>query len=113
MKITTESAKPVLIVKLDGRFDTQASQEGQAAIDAEIARGWKYMVLDLTRLDFISSAGLRVLLKTSKSLKAAGGELRVHGPNETVREIFGISGFDSIFKVFESREQAMAGLPTA
>lgn len=113
MKITSESAKPVLILKFDGRFDTQTANQGQAAIDAEVAKGWKYLVLDLTRLDFISSAGLRVLLKTSKTLKSAGGELRVHGPNETVREIFQISGFDSIFKVFDSREQAMAGLPAA
>lgn len=113
MKITSENQKPILILRFDGRFDTQTAAQGQSTIEGEIARGWKYLVLDFSHLDFISSAGLRILLKTSKTLKAAGGELRVHGPNETVREIFQISGFDSIFKVFESRDEAMAGFPPA
>ena len=65
------------------------------------------IVVDLARLDYISSAGLRVLLGTAKKLTAAGGALRTFGLNDTVREVFDISGFSTILRVFPSEADAL------
>ena len=54
--------------------------------------------------------GLRVLLSTMKKLKKAGGKLHLCGMNPTVKEVFVISGFSSIFSIFDNRAAALAGL---
>jgi len=65
--------------------------------------------VNLEKLDYISSAGLRVLLATAKKLKAIGGELRVCSLNEIVTEVFDISGFDLILTVLPSESEALDG----
>jgi anti-anti-sigma factor len=79
-----------------------------------LAAGARKMVIDCTALDYISSAGLRVLLGTAKRLSAAGaggagGTLRLFGLNETVREVFDISGFSTILAVFATEAAALKG----
>ena len=69
----------------------------------------KKVLLDLEKLDFITSAGLRVLLATSQELKEVGGELRVCNLNELVQEVFDISGFNTLLMVFDNEAKAMAG----
>ena len=65
--------------------------------------------MNLEKLDYISSAGLRVLLATAKKLKAIGGELRVCSLNEIVTEVFDITGFDLILTVLPSESEALDG----
>jgi len=60
-------------------------------------------------LDYISSAGLRVLLVTAKRLGGSGGSLHICGLNETVDEVFEISGFSVILNVFGTADEAMQG----
>ena len=57
------------------------------------------MSLDCSRLEYISSAGLGVLLKTQKRLTASGGKLRLVGVNRHLQDIFRYSGFDQIFEI--------------
>ena len=65
--------------------------------------------MNFEKLDYISSAGLRVLLAAAKQLKGIDGELRICSLNEVVREVFDISGFTTIFKVFGSESEALDG----
>ena len=65
--------------------------------------------MNLAKLDYISSAGLRVLLASAKQLKPDGGEIRICNLNEVVKEVFDISGFVTIFKVFGSETEALDG----
>ena len=60
-------------------------------------------------LDYISSAGLRVLLAAAKQLKTTNGELRLCNLNEVVQEVFAISGFDMILPISESESEALEG----
>jgi anti-anti-sigma factor len=60
-------------------------------------------------MEFISSAGLRVLLATAQELQKAGGELRVCNLNEEVNEVFDISGFSTILMVFKDESEALQG----
>jgi anti-anti-sigma factor len=66
--------------------------------------------VDFSSLDYISSAGLRVLLGVAKKVGAKGGALRTFGLNQTVREVFDISGFSAILPVFPSESDALTGL---
>ncbi|HXY70395.1 MAG TPA: STAS domain-containing protein [Gemmatimonadales bacterium] len=110
MNITTRMQRDVTVVALAGNLDSNTSPQAQQALDGILANGGKKMVVDFTALGYISSAGLRVLLATAKRLTGAGGALRLFGLNETVREVFDISGFSAILSVFATEAEALRGL---
>ena len=83
------------VVALAGRLDAAESPRAQAALDA--VHG--IVNLDCTGLEYISSAGLGVLLKTQKRLLAGNGKLRLTGVNRQLRDIFLYSGFDQIIEI--------------
>lgn len=107
IKITTEG--DISVVSIDGSLDTNTSKEAGEQFDKLLADGNIKLLVDLSSLDYISSAGLRVLLSTTKKLKPLKGEMRICGLNETVNEIFEISGFTMIFNVLKTAEEAMSG----
>jgi len=78
-----------------GRLDASQAPSAQAFLD----RVQGTVTLDLSGLDYISSAGLGVLLKTQKRLMAAGGRLRLAGVRPHLRDIFVYSGFDKLFEI--------------
>ena len=110
MNVTTRTVQDITIVALAGNLDSNTSPQAQAAIDAILAAGGKKLVVDFSTLDYISSAGLRVLLGAAKKLQGSGGALRLFGLNDTVREVFEISGFSKILAVKGSEAEALAGL---
>ncbi|GIK88289.1 MAG: STAS domain-containing protein [Burkholderiales bacterium] len=82
-------------VVLKGRLDAAQAPLAQAHLDGVHGTA----TLDLAGLDYISSAGLGVLLKTQKRLMAGGGRLRLAGVNPHVRDILVYSGFDQLFEI--------------
>ena len=109
MNITTRTERDVSVVALAGNLDSNSSPQAQQALDGILAGGAKKMVVDFTALDYISSAGLRVLLGTAKRLIGAGGALHLFGLNGTVREVFDISGFSTILAVYATEAEALKG----
>jgi anti-anti-sigma factor len=109
MNITTRTQNDVTLVALAGNLDSNTSPQAHQALDGILAGGGKKMVVDFTALDYISSAGLRVLLGTAKQLRGAGGALHLFGLNETVQEVFDISGFSTILAVFATEADALKG----
>ena len=109
MDITTRTQRDVTVVALAGNLDSNTSPQAQQALDGILAGGGRKMVVDFTALDYISSAGLRVLLGTAKRLSGAGGALRLFGLNATVQEVFDISGFSTILAVFATEAEALKG----
>jgi anti-anti-sigma factor len=112
LDITTRTQHDITIVTLAGSLDSATAPLAQQALDGIVASGGRKIVLDCTDLDYISSAGLRVLLGTAKRLGA--GALRLFGLNETVGEVFQISGFSRILAVFATEAEALEqpDLPT-
>jgi anti-anti-sigma factor len=110
MEIKTRTQQDVTIVVLAGHLDSNTSPEAQAALDAILAGGGRKVVIDFSSLDYISSAGLRVLLGTAKRLSQGSGALRLFGLNETVQEVFQISGFATILTVVDTEASALRGL---
>lgn len=109
MEVTTRMQGDVTIVAISGSLDSLTSPQAQQTLDAVVAQGARKVAVECTALDYISSAGLRVLLGLAKQLGAKGGAMRTFGLNQTVREVFEISGFSTIFKVFPGESDALAG----
>jgi anti-anti-sigma factor len=110
MDVRTRTEGEVTIIAFAGNLDSNTSPAAQQAIDGILAGGAKKMVVDFSALDYISSAGLRVLLGAAKKLQPPAGGLRLFGLNETVREVFEISGFAKILQLRASEAEAMEGL---
>ena len=82
---------------LEGRLDTVTAPELEQALKESIS-GVSELTLDFEKLDYISSAGLRVLLSTQK-IMAKQGEMTVANVNETIQEIFDVTGFTDILTI--------------
>ena len=101
---TTEGAKAVAI--LDGRLDTATAALTETRLLAMLEKGG--VIADLSAVRYVSSAGLRVLLKAAKQAKASGASFAVVGLQPPVREVFEISGFDKIIPAFGTLAEATA-----
>ena len=82
---------------LEGRLDTSTAPELEAALDGTIA-GVEDLTLDCEKLEYISSAGLRVILKAQKIMNTQG-EMKLTHVNETIMEVFDITGFVDILTI--------------
>ena len=97
MTITKNQNGGVLEIGLEGRLDTMTAPE----LDAELKNsldGVDSLVLNLSKLDYISSAGLRSLLNAHKDMSGKGG-MKVINAGEIVREVFEVTGFASILDI--------------
>ena len=94
MKIDTTRNGTELTAALDGRLDTVTSPELEAALDG--LDGVTKLIIDMEKLVYVSSAGLRVLLNAQKKMEKSGGSMVVCHVNEEIREIFEVTGFDEI-----------------
>ena len=90
--------KEYLEVILTGRLDTTTSGELDSKMkETEIKEN--LVVLDFTNLEYISSAGLRVLLSLKKTLESNGKALEIHNINEIVKEVFNVTGFINVLTI--------------
>lgn len=96
MQIDKKSEDGKLELKVAGRLDTNTSPDLEAAVKLE---GVSEVVFDFADLEYISSAGLRVLLSAQKAMMASGGTMTIKSPNETVKSVFEITGCSDIFTI--------------
>lgn len=87
----------VLTLTVEGRVDTTTAPELETVVKAETSDVTK-LIMDVTAMEYISSAGLRVLLSAQKIMNKQG-EMIVRGANESVREIFEVTGFSDILTI--------------
>jgi len=100
MDIQTEQRNDIRIIRPIGRVDSTNAAAFEQQIMAEFESGNKKMVLDFSKLDYISSAGLRVVLIAGKKMRATpGGKLVLCALSSAIREVFQISGFLPIFTI--------------
>ena len=97
MNICIEKENSVTVLKLDGRLDTTTAPELEKAINAE-GDALKSLVLDFNGVDYISSAGLRVLLTAQKKMNVQGS-MELVGVSEAVMDIFEMTGFADILVI--------------
>lgn len=108
MTITTETTASATIVSIEGQINSANATAMEAQVQAIIDGGARGLVFDFSALDYISSAGLRMVLVVAKRLKGEGGQLVLSGMQPHVREVFDISGFLAILNVEPTRAEALA-----
>lgn len=109
MEVTTRTVGDVTIVAIVGSLDSITSPQAKPALDAVGGSATRKVAVDFSALDYVSSAGLRVLLGLAKQQNSKGGALRTFGLNHSVREVFEISGFATILKPFATESDALNG----
>jgi anti-anti-sigma factor len=108
MEIASHKKKNAVVVSVKGRIDAVTASRFESSLSDFIARGEHMFVMNFSHLEYISSAGLRSVLATAKKLKEKNGEMLFAGLHDAVKEVFRISGFTSIFKIFATDEEALA-----
>lgn len=107
MEITSRNENDVVVAALSGRMDAVSAPQFDAWLAERLQAGHQKFVLDMSGLEYISSAGLRSLLAAAKQLKAVGGSVVLSSISGTVEEVFRMSGFLAIFKVSASTSEAL------
>src|SRR5210317_1143614 len=107
MEIIEENQSGINIFKLNGRLDSNTSQGFEKKIFQAIDDGSKSMVIDFKDLEYISSAGLRVILKATKALKREEGKMMLCDMQDYVKEVFEIAGFDSFLPIVGTMDDAL------
>ncbi len=111
MMISTEKHNDIVILVAEGRLDAVGAPDIESNGKAAVQGGAKRLVLDMAKVGYVSSAGLRALLVLAKNLKAAGGKLVLCSLAPAVQEVLALSGFDAILTVAPDRSAALALLP--
>ena len=110
MNINLEEKNGISIIKLIGRMDAVTVKSFEEACGNLINEGISKIIVDLSDLEYISSAGLRGILIVEKSSRAKKSIVAFCSMQSMVSEVFKISGFISILKVFASQEEALTDL---
>ncbi|WP_045222783.1 STAS domain-containing protein [Desulfonatronum thioautotrophicum] len=108
MEFSSTKVQQGVTIKATGRMDTITAPSFEEECLRWMEQGDVTLIIDFSGLEYISSAGLRVILGIGKKLKNQGGLLVFGGMSSMVREVFDISGFTSIFPVHDSMEAALA-----
>lgn len=108
MKTEVRHENGVTILSVNGSVDALTAPDLARAIVDEIAEDHVNLVVDLTSVEFMSSAGLRTLLGAVKETRSQGGDLRIASTNPGIDKVLKMSGFHNIAKVFTSHEAAVA-----
>ncbi len=108
MEFAQELSGDVVIVKLSGRLDSSTAQGAEEDFARVLGGGALHLAIDMSNLEYISSAGLRVLLVVARKVQQADGRVVLFGVVRNVREVFSISGFDRIFAIQPDLASAVA-----
>lgn len=107
MNITEQMQGEIVLLSLNGRLDANTSTNLEAAFAKLVEQGKGKFVFDLQGLEYVSSAGLRSLLSATKMIKVIQGKLALARMNEHVKDVFDMSGFSSIFSIYETETDAI------
>lgn len=107
MEIYESKSGSVFILELSGRLDASTAGILEKKFMELLDRGGKQFIFDFDQLDYISSAGLRVLLVAAKKTNSIGGKIALSSLKEHVKEVFDIAGFTAILSICSTRDDAL------
>jgi anti-anti-sigma factor len=108
MQIDVRNVYDVLVVDMAGRLDSQTAGVAGDRMTEIVQGGHKKIVLNLQNLEYVSSAGLRIILRASKLLQGLGGEFRICNATGLVREVLDSAGFSSLLKTYDTEKDAVS-----
>ena len=107
MEISQRTAGDVSVVSLSGRLDANSANDVERKLNSLIDAAQIQLVVNLDKLEYISSSGLRVLLSGLKKVRKQQGDIRLACLKPYIREVFDIAGFTQLFKIFGGEEDAV------
>ncbi len=108
MEIIEKNENGIVQLKVVGRLDAESSVAAEKKVREVLDAGSLRILFDFSELEYISSAGLRVVLMAIKELRGKGGKIVLSGLNEYVKEVFDVSNFASIIPITESLKEGVA-----
>jgi anti-sigma B factor antagonist len=108
MDIEEKKLDNVNVLSLSGRLDAYSATEVEKKLDSLLDAGQPRLVIDLEKLEYISSSGLRVFLAALKKAKKLEGDIKLAGMKPFIKEVFDIAGFSQLFNIFDTREAAVS-----
>lgn len=109
MNIDTEQNGGLTVLKMSGKLDTVSSPDVQQIVVEAIDTADEGVVIEMSNVSFVSSAGLRVMLIGAKASKAKGKAFRLAGLNDGVGDVFRMTGFDRLIDIYDDTDAAIAG----
>ncbi|MBW2705328.1 MAG: STAS domain-containing protein [Deltaproteobacteria bacterium] len=107
MEISQKEEKGIVSIAIKGRLDADSSMEAEKIVKDALGGETSRLLFDLGGLEYLSSAGLRVLLTAAKEMRRRDGKIVLCALNEFVKEIFEVSGFQSLIPITESVESGL------
>ena len=108
MQIDVRNVYDVLVVDMAGKLDSQTLGVAGDRMTEIVQGDARKIVLNLQGLEYVSSAGLRIILRASKLLQGRNGEFRICNATGMVREVLASSGFDSLLKTYDTEKDAVS-----
>jgi anti-sigma B factor antagonist/stage II sporulation protein AA (anti-sigma F factor antagonist) len=105
--IRSERKGDVLLLHLQGRLDVLSSQSTEKQVVSLIRKGESNVLLDFTEVNYLSSAGMRMLLSIFKCVKDASGKLAVCSVDDGVMDVLKLSGLDDVLEVYATQDEAL------
>ena len=107
MEINASEMKRVQLFEVVGRIDSNNANELGTELDSKVDDGKTNLVLDLSGVEYMSSAGLREMVRVLKRVKRSGGDLRIASPSDRVKEVLELAGLDTIFEIYPTQVEAV------
>ena len=107
MNLETRELKHVTVVKVSGRVDSMTAPDLEKALQGLMDTNRNQLVLDLQETDYMSSAGLRVLVASLKTAKKNGGNLRLAQLSTRVKEVLDLAGLTPVFEIYSDVVEAV------
>ena len=110
MEISQKEENGIVSIAIKGRLDADSSLEAEKVVKDALGGETNRLLFNLGELEYLSSAGLRVLLSAAKEMRRRDGKIVLCALNEFVKEIFEVSGFQSLIPITESVESGIEAL---
>jgi len=107
MKIEVQSLKRVELITVVGRIDSSNASDFESALKELTEKGEYQLVLNMSGVEYTSSAGLRAMVSTLRECKKHNGDLRLSDPSPRVKEVLDLAGLTSLFQVFDEDVSAV------
>ena len=107
LNISVESMKRVDLMRVAGRVDSNTAPELDDKLKELASNGRHNIVLELSQVDYMSSAGLRALVSANKECQRNRGDVRLSSPSERVAEVLDLAGLNELFQTYEDTTQAV------
>lgn len=108
VRVSSEQSGDARIVRAEGELDLHTAPTLQAEVDAALEHNPPLIVIDLTKVDFMDSTGLSVIVATVAAMRERGGEVRVVTGADKITKVFTLTGVDQQVGLFGSLEEALA-----